>query len=80
MSDYPCIKTGIDYIILQCGANNMKKNAFDEIEGVGAYRRKKLLEHFGSPKAVAQASLAELSLVEGISENIAKKIYTFFHK
>lgn len=61
-------------------ANNMKKNAFDEIEGVGAYRRKKLLEHFGSPKAVAQASLAELSLVEGISENIAKKIYTFFHK
>jgi excinuclease ABC subunit C len=38
------------------------------------------LEHFGSPKAVADASLAELSQVDGISENIAKKIYTFFHK
>ena len=60
--------------------NNMLKTALDEIEGIGSYRRRKLLEHFGSPKAVADASLTELYQVEGISENIAKKIYTFFHK
>ncbi|MBP5534346.1 MAG: excinuclease ABC subunit UvrC [Alphaproteobacteria bacterium] len=60
--------------------HNMLKNALDEIEGIGAFRRKKLIEHFGSPRAVADAGLPELMQVEGISENIAKKVYTFFHK
>ena len=60
--------------------HNMLKNALDEIEGIGALRRRKLIEHFGSPRAVADAGLPELMQVEGISENIAKKVYTFFHK
>lgn len=60
--------------------HNMVKNALNEIDGIGAVRRKKLIEHFGSPKAVADASLPELMQVEGINENIAKKVYTFFHK
>lgn len=61
-------------------AKDTMRTALDEIEGVGHIRRKKLLEHFGTPKAVREASLAELMMVDGISENIAKKIYTFFHK
>ena len=60
--------------------HNMLKNALDEIEGIGAVRRKKLIEHFGSPRAVADAGFPELLQVEGINENIAKKIYTFSHK
>lgn len=52
----------------------------DEIEGIGPKRRKLLVQHFGSPRAVLEASLPELMQVEGISENIAKKIYTFSHK
>ena len=60
--------------------HNMLKNALDEIDGIGGVRRKKLIEHFGSPRAVADASMSELLQVEGISENIAKKVYTFFHK
>ncbi len=60
--------------------HNMVKNALAEVEGIGAVRRKKLIEHFGSPRAVADASLPELLQVDGINENIAKKVYTFFHK
>ena len=56
------------------------RTVLDEIEGIGSKRRKKLLEHFGSPKAVLDAGLSELQQVDGIDENIAKKIYTFSHK
>ncbi|MBE6449966.1 MAG: excinuclease ABC subunit UvrC [Alphaproteobacteria bacterium] len=61
-------------------SKNMKKNALDKIEGVGTYRRKNLLEYFGSPNAIASAGINELLQVEGINEKIAKNIYTFFHK
>ena len=51
----------------------------DEIAGVGAVRKRALLQHFGSARAVAGASLADLEAVEGVSEALAKKIYDFFH-
>ena len=54
-------------------------NPLDEIAGVGANRKRALLQHFGSAKAVSAASLADLSSVEGVSATLAKKIYAFFH-
>jgi len=54
-------------------------NPLDEIAGVGAGRKRALLQHFGSARAVAGASLADLSSVSGVSETLAKKIFDFFH-
>ena len=50
-----------------------------DIEGIGEKRRKELMLHFGSVKAVRGASLQQLQLVPGFNEKIAKKVYTFFH-
>jgi excinuclease ABC subunit C len=54
-------------------------NPLDEIAGVGAGRKRALLQHFGSARAVAGASLADLSSVAGVSATLAKKIFDFFH-
>jgi excinuclease ABC subunit C len=54
-------------------------NPLDEIQGVGAGRKRALLQHFGSARAVAGASLADLSAVSGVSQTLAKKIFDFFH-
>ncbi|RED54321.1 excinuclease ABC subunit C [Aestuariispira insulae] len=58
---------------------DMAVNPLDEIPGIGAKRKKALLMHFGSAKAVTRAGLADLEKVEGISQAVAKKIYGFFH-
>lgn len=60
-------------------AQNMFHETLLDIEGVGQKRKKDLLAHFGSPRAIAGASLEQIMKVEGISEKIAKKIYTFYH-
>jgi len=49
------------------------------VAGIGARRKRALLDHFGSSKAVAQAGLADLESVKGISHVVAKKIYDHFH-
>lgn len=54
-------------------------NPLDEIAGVGASRKRALLQHFGSARAVAGASLADIENVAGLSGTLAKKIYDFFH-
>lgn len=51
----------------------------DGLPGIGPTRRKALLYHFGSAKAVAQAGEADLRLVPGISAQIAARIYAYFH-
>ncbi len=51
----------------------------DEVPGVGASRKKALLLHFGSAKAVTRASLADLKSVAGISETLAQSIFDFFN-
>ncbi len=50
-----------------------------EIEGIGAKRKKDLMNHFGTVRAISGASVAQLMQVEGLNEKIAKKVYTFFH-
>ncbi len=60
-------------------AQNMFHETLLDIEGIGQKRKKELLAHFGSPKAIAGASLEQIMKVEGISEKIAKKVYTFYH-
>jgi excinuclease ABC subunit C len=54
-------------------------NPLDEIAGVGAARKRALLQHFGSARAVSAASLADLEAVGGVSHAMAKKVYDFFH-
>ncbi|MGB7263283.1 MAG: excinuclease ABC subunit UvrC [Albidovulum sp.] len=51
----------------------------DEVPGVGATRKRALLAHFGSAKAVSRAGLEDLKAVDGISEAIAQTVYDFFH-
>ncbi len=52
----------------------------DDVPGVGATRKRALLAHFGSAKAVARANLSDLKAVEGISDNMAQTVYDFFHE
>ncbi|MDJ0826389.1 MAG: excinuclease ABC subunit UvrC [Rhodobacter sp.] len=51
----------------------------DDVPGVGATRKRALLTHFGSAKAVSRANLADLKAVDGISDSLAETIYAFFH-
>ena len=52
----------------------------DEIGGIGGARKRALLRHFGSAKAVSRASVPDLAAVEGISRALAQKIYEHFHE
>ncbi len=60
-------------------AKAMGATPLDDVPGVGATRKRALLAHFGSAKAVGRADLADLKAVDGISEGLAEKIYDFFH-
>ncbi|MGE5145956.1 MAG: helix-hairpin-helix domain-containing protein, partial [Candidatus Eiseniibacteriota bacterium] len=55
------------------------QSILDEIPGIGARRKRALLHHFGSARAVARAGLDDLAAVEGISRAVAKKIYDHFN-
>jgi excinuclease ABC subunit C len=55
-------------------------NPLDEIPGIGPIRKKALLMAFGSAKAVSRASVADLSVVEGVNEALARAIYDYFHE
>ncbi len=55
------------------------RSELDEIPGIGAARKKALLHHFGSARGVKQAGLEDLHAAPGISTEIAKRVYEFFH-
>lgn len=59
---------------------DIAKSPLDDVTGIGAKRKKALLMHFGSARAVAQAGLTDLASVPGISETVARKIYDHFHQ
>ena len=58
----------------------ISKSLLDQIEGIGSIRKRALLNHFGSARAVESASLDEIKSVDGVEEKVAKKIYNFFHE
>ncbi len=58
----------------------LSKSLLDQIDGIGKQRKRALLNHFGSARSVESASLDDLKSVEGIEDNIAKKIYNYFHE
>ena len=58
----------------------MKKNPLDDIEGVGAARKRALLHAFGSARGVSRAAVADLVKVEGVSQPLAERIYGYFHR
>ena len=58
----------------------ISRSLLDQIEGIGAIRKRALLNYFGSAKAVESASLDEIKSVEGVEAKVAKKIYNFFHE
>ena len=60
-------------------AKALGANPLDEIAGVGSARKRALLQHFGSARAVAGASLSDLESVSGVSGALARKIFDFFH-
>lgn len=61
-------------------SNAMQRSELDAIPGVGAKRKKALLTHFGSAKAVGNAGVADLRRVEGIDQATAEAIYAHFHQ
>jgi excinuclease ABC subunit C len=58
----------------------IRRSLLDQINGIGTIRKRSLLNHFGSAKAVESASFDEIKSVEGVEEKVAKKIYNFFHE
>ena len=54
-------------------------NPLDEIPGIGPGRKRALLQHFGSARAVARAGLTDLEAVDGISAKVARTVYDHFH-
>ncbi len=58
----------------------MGVNPLDEVAGIGPSRKRALLKHFGSAKAVSRAGVADLLTVDGISEAMAEAIYDHFHE
>ncbi|MGC6471641.1 MAG: excinuclease ABC subunit UvrC [Parvibaculales bacterium] len=59
---------------------DIRTNPLDAIPGVGAKRKKALLHHFGSARAVMRAALADLEKVEGVSGKMAQTIYDHFNE
>ena len=60
-------------------AATLASSPLDEIEGIGPARKRALLNHFGSGRAVTTAGLADLESVKGVSKAMARKIYEHFH-
>ena len=61
-------------------AKAISATPLDDITGVGAARKRALLAHFGSAKAVSRANLSDLKAVQGVSGALAERIYAFFHE
>ena len=60
-------------------SKDIAKSVIDEIPGVGAKRKRALLNHFGSATSVARAGLSDLETVDGISHTVARRIYDYFN-
>jgi excinuclease ABC subunit C len=59
-------------------AADLTRSALDEVPGIGAGRKRALLNHFGSARAVSGATLEDIKSVPGISDALAQKIHDHF--
>ena len=59
---------------------DIARNPLDEIPGIGPTRKRALLNHFGTAKAVSRAAVSDLVAVDGVSEQTAQAIYDYFHE
>src|SRR4029079_13482464 len=59
---------------------DIREAGLQEIPGIGPTRKRALLHHFGTLKAIERASLSDLQHVAGISDETAKRIYDYFHE
>ena len=59
---------------------DIREAGLQEISGIGPTRKRALLRHFGTVKAIERASLPDLAQVPGINAETARKIYEFFHE
>ncbi len=59
---------------------DIREAGLQEIPGIGPSRKRALLHHFGTLKAIERAGLADLAKVPGINAETARKIYDFFHE
>ena len=57
----------------------MVKNPLDEIAGIGPTRKRALLHHFGTVKAIQRAALEDLAKTPGVNAATARAVYDFFH-
>ncbi len=57
----------------------ISRSSLQEIAGIGPTRKRALLHHFGTLKAIERASVGDLTQVDGISAETARRIYEFFH-
>ena len=60
--------------------NDITKSELDDIEGIGEAKKKALLKHFGSVEKIRNSSIEELTKINGINENLAKKILDFINE
>jgi excinuclease ABC subunit C len=60
-------------------SKSIRVSELDEIDGIGAARKRALLNHFGSARGVKMAGLADLEAVPGISHETARRVYAHFH-
>jgi excinuclease ABC subunit C len=59
---------------------DIRESGLQEIPGIGPLRKRALLHHFGTLKAIERASVADLAKVSGINAETARKIYDYFHE
>jgi excinuclease ABC subunit C len=59
-------------------SNQISKTGLDDVPGIGPARKRALLHHFGTAKAVTKAALSDLLAVEGISDQMARTIHAYF--
>jgi excinuclease ABC subunit C len=57
----------------------IRTSELDEIPGIGAARKRALLNHFGSARGVKMAGLSDLEAAPGVSKEIARRVYAHFH-
>ena len=60
-------------------SKNIRQSELDEVPGIGAARKRALLNHFGSARGVKMAGLADLEAAPGISHETARRVYAHFH-